>query len=58
MKLDMKKGYWSNKPMRIQLDGIAKSFYYPDNSDVISPIDMMGLVKIGVRFPEIESKNI
>ena len=54
MKFNMDKGYWSNKPMRIQLEGLAEHFDFPANEGVLSPIDMKGLVKAGVRFPEIE----
>jgi len=51
---DMDEGYWDNKPMAMQLDGIANHIDYPTSSDEISPIDMSGLVSAGVRFPDVE----
>lgn len=54
MKFDFGKGYWSNKPMAQQLECIATgpSAYVPNSE--IDLIDLEGLIKIGVRFPDIE----
>ena len=54
MKFDMNKGYWDNKPMREQLECIAEAVDFPVNAGVLNPLDMEGLIKAGVRFPEIE----
>lgn len=57
MKYDMDKGYWSNKPMAEQLEAYSTSYvavYYGNYDGLLDLRDFEGLVKIGVRFPELE----
>ncbi len=50
---DMDKGYWDNKPMKQQLESIALSGVNFQSGEV-NLDDLEGLIKAGVRFPEIE----